>query len=403
MLQPRIPLRKLQCCCQSFASAFRRSYAQVVEETRDKPLPQKESARFNAAPPSGRDAPVRGEMALRRYKPRTPGLRHLVRPINDHIWKGRPLSRLTYPKKGQARGGRNNSGRITVRHRGGGHKRRIRTVDFMRSEKGEHYVERIEHDPNRSAHIALVTNRSTGGQSYILAAEGMREGDVIQSYRSGLPQELLDSMGGTIDQGVLASKTAWRGNCLPLGMIPLGTPIFNIAVDKDGIAKYCRSAGTHAIIVGKGEDTVQKEMIKAIGEAGVLDMSNLTAEQLRKYEKAAKFVTVRLSSGEVRLVDKEAVATIGIASNANYQYTSLGKAGRKRWLGIRPTVRGLAMNAADHPHGGGRGKSKGNVHPVSPWGVPAKSGFKTRPKNKINKMVVVPRPRNQGKRRRGYA
>jgi ribosomal protein L2 len=363
MLQPRIPLRRVQQYCQVLSSTFRRSYAQVIETPGLNAIAE-EPTRFGVAATSApRDEHVRGELALRRYKPRTPGIRHLVRPINDHLWKGRPWFKLTYPKKGQSRGGRNNSGRITVRHRGAGHKRRIRTLDFDRSAPGEHYVERIEHDPGRTAHIALVTNKSTQEKSYILAAEGMREGDTVQSYRSGIPQQLLDSMGGTIDQGVLASRTAWRGNCLPLGMIPIGTSIFNIAVEKDGPAKYCRSAGTHGIIVGKGEDTVQKELIKTIEEGGQLDLSKLSDEQMRKFEKAAKFVTVRLSSGEVRLV----------ASNVNYQYTSLGKAGRKRWLGWRPTVRGLAMNANEHPHGGGRGKSKGNVHPVSPWGTPVRT------------------------------
>jgi len=322
------------------------------------------------SPPEDRGGPARGEVALRRYTPRTPGVRHLVRPLNDHLWKGRPLFKLTFPKKGHSRGGRNHTGHVVVRHRGGGHKRRIRVVDFDRRAPGERVVERIEHDPGRTAHIALVRDPKTGKQSYILAAEGMRAGDVVQSYRTGLPKELIESMGGQIDQGVVASKTAWRGNCLKLGMIPVGTPIFNITPDKDSIGKICRAAGTHGIIIGKGEDTVQKEMIKVIGDSGTLDMSTLTREQLQKFEKAANYVTVRLSSGEIRLIDKEAVATIGVASNANYKYTSLGKAGRKRWLGIRPTVRGVAMNAADHPHGGGRGKSKGNVIPVSPWGIP---------------------------------
>ncbi len=385
MLQPRIPLRRLQQCWQAFTPTFRRGYAQVIKAKGLNEIAE-DPAAFDIAPtPNVREQTVRGELALRRYKPRTPGVRHLVRPINDHLWKGRPWFALTYPKKGHSRGGRNNSGRITVRHRGAGHKRRVRTLDFHRIAPGEHYVERIEHDPGRTAHIALVTDKATHKKSYILAAEGMREGDVVQSYRSGIPKDLLDSMGGTIDQGVLASRTAWRGNCLPLGMIPIGTSVFNIAIDKDGPAKYCRSAGTHGIIVGKGEDTVQKELIKTIEEGGQLDLSSLSEEQMRKFEKAAKFVTVRLSSGEVRLIDKDAVATIGVASNVNYQYTSLGKAGRKRWLGWRPTVRGLAMNANEHPHGGGRGKSKGNVHPVSPWGTPVRTyPFPFRWKHKTN-------------------
>lgn len=362
-----------------------------------------------------------------------------------------------------------------MRHRGGGHKRRIRVVDFHRFAGGEHYVERIEHDPGRSAHIALVTNKATGAKTYIVAAEGLRAGDTVQSYRSGIPEELMQTMGGSIDYGVLAARTAWRGNCLPLGMIPLGTPIFNIALKKDGKAMYCRGAGTHAFIIGKGEDAVQKELVRRLDEKKQKDKAkalekaekdraaelgaraakqarakeaaergnagdakkaeeqveeqfeNLAAREqeleakeeegggedgddggvklsdgdIRKLEKAAQYVTVRLSSGEIRLIDKEAVATVGVASNGNHQYQQLGKAGRSRWLGIRPTVRGVAMNANDHPHGGGRGKGKGNKDPVSPWGVPTKSGYKTRSKHKIDKLIVQKRPRNQGKRRRG--
>ncbi|KAK5455073.1 mitochondrial 54S ribosomal protein rml2 [Exophiala xenobiotica] len=404
MLQPRIPLRALCRSCQSATPVWRRSYAQVID-----PLHPSTSVldTTHADPPltepEDRVGPAKGEVRLRRYTPRTPGIRHLIRPVNDHLWRGRPWYPLTIPKKGHGLGGRNNTGHVVVRHRGGGHKRRIRTVDFMRQQGGKHFVERIEHDPGRSAHIALVRNLETNERTYILAAEGLRPGDTVESYRSGLPEDLIKEMGGTLDQGVIASKTAWKGNCLKLGMIPVGTPIFNIAPTKDSIGKICRSAGTHGIIIGKGEDSVQKEMIKLIGDSGSLDMSSLTPDQLKRFEKAANYVTVRLSSGEVRLIDKEAVATIGVASNVNFKYRSLGKAGRARWLGIRPTVRGLAMNASDHPHGGGRGKSKGNRIPMSPWGIPAKSGYKTRPKNKINPMVVTPRPRNQGKRRRGYA
>ncbi len=452
MLQPRIPIRQLRQTYSRFLPPLIfRNYASVIETPTSPPLdpyaPLDQSS-LNVEPPPIRDASLTGQSALRRYTPRTPGLRHLVRPINDHLYKGRPTFNLTFPKKGQSRGGRNHTGHVTVRHRGGGHKRRIRIVDFHRFASGEHYVERIEHDPGRSAHIALVTHKQTRAKSYIVAAEGLREGDTVQSYRSGIPQDLLNSMGGSIDQGVLASKTAWRGNCLPLGMIPLGTPIFNISLEKQGRAMYCRSAGTHGFIIGKGEDAVQKELIKQMETKRVRDKARaakkaqeekaaqlaekeakeartkeaaekgtaedaeeaaeeveeqfdnkaaadneleakeedkveeeqgqdqddgklkLSDEDIRKLEKAAQYVTVRLSSGEVRLIDKEAAATVGVASNANYQYRQLGKAGRKRWLGIRPTVRGLAMNANEHPHGGGRGKGKGNRDPVSPWGLP---------------------------------
>ncbi|KIW99619.1 uncharacterized protein Z518_11032 [Rhinocladiella mackenziei CBS 650.93] len=404
MLQPRIPFRSLCRKCQLSTPGFRRSYAQVIDPVHPS-TSVLDTARADppVALPQDRIGPDVGEVRLRRYTPRTPGIRHLIRPLNEHLWKGRPVFSLTYPKKGHGKGGRNDTGHVVVRHRGGGHKRRIRIVDFRRSEGGKHLVERIEHDPGRTAHIALVRNVETGKRTYILAPEGLRAGDYVESYRSGLPKSLLEEMGGQMDQGVIASKTAWRGNCLKLSMIPVGTPIFNITPTAHGIGKFCRSAGTHGIIVGKGEDAVQKEMIKLIGDSGTLDLSTLTKDQLKKFEKAANYVTVRLSSGEVRLIDKEAVATIGVASNVNFKYTSLGKAGRARWLNIRPTVRGVAMNAADHPHGGGRGKSKGNRDPVSPWGTPAKSGFKTRPKNKVNPMVVTERPRNQGKRRRGYA
>jgi len=314
---------------------------------------------------------------MRTYKPRTPGTRHLKRPINDHLWKGRPYLPLTFPKKGHGKGGRNNSGKITVRHRGGGVKRRIRTVDFDRWTPGPHLVERIEYDPGRSAHIALLTEQATGKKSYIVAAEGMRAGDVVQSYRAGIPQDLLDSMGGVVDPGILAAKTAWRGNCLPMHMIPAGTTVFNVGSRPKGGAVFCRSAGTYATIVSKEEET---------REDGTKVMTG-------------QFVIVRLQSGEIRKVSKDACATIGIASNMMHQYRQLGKAGRSRLLNIRPTVRGLAMNAFEHPHGGGRGKSKGNVHPVSPWGRPAKGGYKTRRKSNINKWVVTPRVRNMGKRR----
>jgi ribosomal protein L2 len=264
---------------------------------------------------------------MRTYKPRTPGLRHLKRPINDHLWKGRPYLPLTFPKKGHGKGGRNNTGRITIRHRGGGAKRRIRTVDFKRWTPGPHTVERIEYDPGRSAHIALLTEQATGNKSYIVAAEGMRAGDVVQSYRAGIPQDLLDSMGGVIDPGILAAKTAWRGNCLPMHMIPVGTVVYNVGSRSDGKAVFCRSAGTYATVISKEEET-QADGTKVM---------------------TGKHVIVRLQSGEIRKVSKDACATIGVSSNIMHQYRQLGKAGRSRWLNIRPTVRGLAMNASMWP------------------------------------------------------
>ncbi|TDZ61920.1 54S ribosomal protein RML2 [Colletotrichum trifolii] len=318
------------------------------------------------------EKPSNNYAIMRTYKPRTPGVRHLKRPINDHLWKGRPYLKLTMPKKGHGKGGRNSTGKVTVRHRGGGAKRRIRVVDFERWQGGAHLVDRIEYDPGRSAHIALVTSQRTGNKSYIVAAEGMRAGDVVHSYRNGIPKDLLDSMGGVIDPGILASKTAWRGNCLPMHMIPIGTVVFNIGSRAKGGAVFCRSAGTYGIVVSKEEET-RDDGTKVV---------------------TGKYINVRLQSGEIRRVSKDACATIGVASNPHHQYRQLGKAGRSRWLNIRPTVRGVAMNSVDHPHGGGRGKSKGNRHPTSPWGTPAKGGYKTRRKSNHNKWVVVPRVRN---------
>lgn len=382
MLQPRIRLHCLKTCRKSLPSLAPRTYAtkRVVKASPPESNTADVAVQYSAPPPLKDQS-----LAVRTYTPRTPGQRHLRRPVNDHLWKGRPHQSLTFPKKGQARGGRNNSGQVRVRHRGGGHKRRIRTVDFARLDPGQHAVERIEHDPGRTAHIALLRSKATGKVSYIVAAEGMRAGDTVESYRAGIPKDLMAIMGGAVDPGVLAARTAWRGNCLPLHMIPIGTSIFNIGLEKGKGAVFCRSAGTYGTVIAKGDealerrrrDEAEKESERLLKEGAMTEEEQLKAqsvrqEEQRKADKAAQFVTVRLSSGEVRLIHREACATIGVASNPNYKYTQLGKAGRKRWLGIRPTVRGVAMNAVDHPHGGGRGKSKGNVHPVSIWGKPVR-------------------------------
>ena len=214
-------------------------------------------------------------------------------------------------------------------------------MDFKRVEPGKHIVERIEYDPNRSAHLALLESVKTKAKSYIIASEGMRAGDAVESYMSGIPKDLIKSMGGTVDPGMLAAKTAFRGNCLPMHMVPLGTQVYCVGSQPQKGAVFCRSAGTYATVTARNETNSK-----------------------------IKDVTVRLQSGEVRKVSKDACATVGVASNPHWQFRQLGKAGRSRILNIRPTVRGVAMNASDHPHGGGRGKSKGNVHPVSIWGTP---------------------------------
>ena len=341
MLQPRLLLRQPIPRCQCLHTFSRHLYPTEILSPPDPGTAKNEPLGISSEPryhPDKREAAI-----LRTYKPRTPGLRHLKRPINDHLYKGRPYIPLTHARRGQHIGGRNShTGQITVRHRGAGHKRRIRTLDFQRLEPGKHFVERIEHDPGRSAHIALLTRTvgETKSYSYIVAPDGMRAGEEVESFRQGIPESLIRELGGARDAGMLAAKTAFRGNCLPLHMIPLGTVIYNVGLKRGGKAQLCRSAGTFAQVVGKNEGD----------------------------PKRALYVDVKLKSGEVRRIHKDCCATIGTASNVNFNRRQLGKAGRKRWLGIRPTVRGVAMNAADHPHGGGRGKSKGNVHPVSIWG-----------------------------------
>ena len=369
MLQTRMTLRGLCLPFRCLPSISPRNYSTVVEQETPSAAEKQsstsgfdQSLAFSPPPTSSKTAPV-----IRTYKPRTPGVRHLRRPVNDHLWKGRPVQKLTFPKRGHGKGGRNHTGRVTVRHHGGGHKRRIRIVDFVRAAPGPHSVERIEYDPGRSAHIALLRSQETKKLSYILAPDGMRAGEVVQSYMSGIPEDLWKSMGGAIDPGVLAARTAWRGNCLPLHMIPVGTLIFNVGLHPNKGGILCRSAGAFATVVAKGQEKLDEAERRA-GEAE--DQKPSTQRELQQKERTAAHVTIRLQSGEVRLIHKDCCATVGIASNPAYQYNQYGKAGRSRWKNIRPTVRGVAMNAADHPHGGGRGKSKGNVHPKSPWGLP---------------------------------
>ena len=342
MLQSRVLLRmpNSPCRCRCLHSLSPRLYPTQILPPPDPGTVRNGNLNVQSQPQ--RTLESKDTAVLRTYKPRTPGLRHLKRPINDHIYKGRPYLPLTYARRGQHIGGRNtHTGKITVRHRGGGHKRRIRTIDFQRLESGKHLVERIEHDPGRSAHIALLTQTvdQTKSYSYIIAPDGMRAGEEVESYRKGIPESLIRELGGTSDAGMIAAKTAFRGNCMPLHMIPPGTIIYNVGLKKGGKAQLCRSAGTFATVVNKNEGDPKKGM----------------------------YVDVKLRSGEVRRIHREACATIGTASNVHFNRRQLGKAGRSRWLGIRPTVRGVAMNAVDHPHGGGRGKSKGNVHPVSIW------------------------------------
>ena len=300
---------------------------------------------------------------MKKCKPVSPGVRWFRQPVYPHLYKGRPVRALTATKKNH--GGRNSTGQITVRHRGGGHKRRLRLLDFTRTAPGLHKVLRIEYDPNRTAHIALLENPDSHALSYIIACDGLRAGDHVESFRAGIPQRLLDEMGGKVDPAILSVKTAQRGNCLPISMIPIGTVVHNVGITPVGPAKFCRAAGTYARIISKVPEK--------------------------------KRAVVRLQSGEHRYVALDACATIGVVSNIDHQNASLGKAGRSRWLGIRPTVRGVAMNKSDHPLGGGRGKSKSNKLSMSPWGQLSK-GYKTRRGKNQNTMKVKDRPRGKQKR-----
>lgn len=272
-------------------------------------------------------------MGIRSYQPTSPGRRFQTVSTFEEITRSEPHKALLRPLKSS--GGRNNAGRMTVRFRGGGHKRRYRLIDFVRRDKAgiPATVASIEYDPNRSARIALL-HYADGEKRYIIA-----------------PQEL------TVGKKVMAGEGAEIevGNALPLRQIPLGTLIHNIELK-----------------IGKGG-----QLIRSGGGAG------------RIMAKEGKYVQVRLPSGEVRLVHQDCYATIGQVSNIEHNSISIGKAGRSRWLGRRPHVRGVAMNPVDHPMGGGEGKTSGGRHPVSPWGVPAK-GYKTR-RNKATEKYIAKR------------
>lgn len=272
-------------------------------------------------------------MAVKKYKPTSPGRRFQTVSTFEEITATRPEPSLTVALK--KTGGRNNLGRITCRHRGGGHKRFYRIIDFKRNKDSvPAKVATIEYDPNRSARIALL-HYVDGEKRYIIAPEGLKVGDMVVS-------------GAEADIKV--------GNALPLRNIPPGTPIHNIELKKGKGAQIVRSAGTSAVIMAK--------------------------------EK--KYAQVRLPSGEVRLVHLDCKATIGVIGNADHGNISIGKAGRSRWLGRRPKVRGVAMNPVDHPHGGGEGRTSGGRHPVTPWGVPTK-GYKTRKKRNPSDKYIVRR------------
>ncbi len=269
-------------------------------------------------------------MALKTYKPTTPGQRGLIQVDRSGLYSGKPVKKLT---EGLTRsGGRNNAGRITVRRRGGGHKRSYRLVDFKRRKFDiAAIVERLEYDPNRSAFIALV-KYGDGELSYILAPQRLAAGDTV------IAGEQVDVK---------------PGNAMPLRSIPIGTIIHNIELKPGKGGQVARAAGTFAQLVGRDQG----------------------------------YAIIRLASGEQRLVLGSCMATIGAVSNPDQGNIKLAKAGRNRWLGRRPSVRGVAMNPVDHPHGGGEGKTSGGRHPVTPWGKPTK-GRRTRSNKMTDKYIL---------------
>ncbi|RIY32184.1 50S ribosomal protein L2 [Psittacicella melopsittaci] len=268
-------------------------------------------------------------MAIVKCKPTSPGRRHVVKVVNHELHKGKPFAALVEPLK--RTGGRNNFGRITTRHIGGGHKKSYRLIDFKRLKDGiPAKVERLEYDPNRSANIALVLY-ADGERRYVLAPKNLKVGDTIVS---GADAEIK------------------VGNTLPMRSIPVGTTVHNVELKPGKGGQLARAAGSYVQIIAR----------------------------------EGKYVTLRVRSGEMRKVLAECRATIGEVGNAEHMLRELGKAGASRWRGIRPTVRGTAMNPVDHPHGGGEGKNFGK-HPVTPWGVQTK-GKKTRHNKRTDKFIV---------------
>ena len=277
-------------------------------------------------------------MALKTFKPTSPGQRQLVIVDRSGLWKGKPVKKLT---EGLTKsGGRNNYGRITARRRGGGHKRTYRMIDFKRRKFDvAGTVERLEYDPNRSAFIALITYED-GEQAYILAPQRLAAGDKVVAANSA---------------------DIKPGNAMPLANMPVGTIIHNVELKPGKGGQIARSAGAYAQLVGRDQG----------------------------------YAIIRLNSGETRLVLGTCMASVGAVSNPEHSNINHGKAGRSRWLGKRPDVRGVAMNPVDHPHGGGEGRTSGGRHPVSPWGKPTK-GKRTRSNKTTDKYIV--RSRHQRKK-----
>jgi large subunit ribosomal protein L2 len=279
-------------------------------------------------------------MALKKYKPRTPSQRQLITVDRSELWNGKPVKALTVGLKKS--GGRNNKGQMTSRHIGGGHKRKYRMIDFKRRKMDvTATVERIEYDPNRTAFIALI-KYDDGELAYIIAPQRLAAGDkVVSSEKADIKP----------------------GNAMPLKSIPVGTIIHNVELKPGKGGQLARSAGSYVQLVGRDSGYAQ----------------------------------IKLSSGELRVVRGDCMATVGAVSNTDHANINLGKAGRNRWLGRRPKVRGVVMNPVDHPHGGGEGKTSGGRHPVTPWGKSTK-GARTRSNKATDKYILRKRHAKRGRK-----
>lgn len=296
---------------------------------------------------------VRLDRQFKTFKPLTPSLRWVRHALVPHLHKGAPEKALTIAKR--ATGGRNSHGHITVRGRGGGHKRRIRLIDFKRLEAGEQEVLRIEYDPGRSAHIALIQHKETKLKSYILATEGLRAGDSVQSFREMGKTSSGGGVGGnsSLDLGIFRTKAIRPGNVLPLNLIPIGTTICGLSLKPDGPAKLLRSAGASGQLVSFSARTRAAGIAAlAAQDADIQANENLVLEGSKAQEEVSETTSplhthaqIRLQSGEVRLLLAGCSATIGKVSNGDHEHERMGKAGRRRWLGWKPKVRGVAMNA----------------------------------------------------------
>ncbi|RKO86913.1 ribosomal proteins L2, C-terminal domain-containing protein [Blyttiomyces helicus] len=337
-----------------------KTYVRTITKKDKKWMKKNDELRAQGLPvPSRSRAPVMENMFwkvvgnMKIYKPVTPGMKNRRHPTRFHLTRGPTIQRLSIGRR--STGGRDASGRISIRHRGGGHKKRLRDIDFHRLTPGPHEIIRLEYDPNRTADLALLRSLSTSEFSFIIAPAGVKKGTIVESWVGGIPEPAPG------EEPLSKQQMIQVGNCLRLKDIPVGTQIHCIGMRAGGGGQLCRAAGASGTLVYTGPE----------GNA-----------------------QVRLASKEVRILPVDAIATIGVVGNEAHKLTNLGKAGAKRWKGIRPTVRGIAMNAVDHPHGGGS-KNQGGRPARTPWGKLARGGKTVR---RRQPHIITPRWKAKAKK-----